>query len=73
MPKTYHDLTENQRGCLRDAVARRNQGRKFRHYKYHHKTIPSLERAGLLRWTPLYGGSYQATDAGMEIMKEETE
>lgn len=70
MPKkNYNTLTENQRRCLRVAMDIGSVNPR----KHHHTVIQSLERAGLLRWTPLNGGSYQATDAGVEIMKGETE
>ncbi len=68
MPKTYHTLTENQRSCLRVAVGLGSVNPR----KHHHMTIQSLERAGLQRWTPLHGGSYQATEAGVKIMQLES-
>lgn len=72
MPKAYHDLTLMQRLALENAIQSQRENRKFLDRHYHHMTIESLVRHGLLRWTPLYGGSYQATEAAVKIIQLES-
>lgn len=61
---TYHTLSIGQRQCLESVVVKGT----VNPMEYHHRTIQGLERAGLIRWTPLKSGSFQATPAGKSLV-----